>query len=64
MRLSQGFTAQQRAANQLLATKQRHPLPVGGASSGKTFVRIRRLVAHDRKPPGSRQRLLALPVEH
>jgi hypothetical protein len=62
--LSQGFTAQQRAANRLLATKQRHPLSVGGASSGKTFVRIRRLVAHRRKAPGPCQRLLALPVEH
>jgi len=38
--------AARRAANRLLATKQRHPLPVGGASSGKTVVRIRRLVVH------------------
>ena len=62
--LSQGLTAQQRAANRLLATKQRHPLPVGGASSGKIVVRIRRLVAHRLKAPGPCQRLLALPVEH
>src|ERR1700719_2786172 len=47
----------------LRGTKQRHPLPVG-ASSGKTVVRIRRLVAHRRKAPGPCQRLLALPVEH
>ena len=62
--LSQGLTAEQRAANRLLATNQRHPLPVGGASSGKTFVTIHRLVAHRRKAPGPRRRLLALPAEH
>jgi hypothetical protein len=34
----QELSAEHRSANRLLAAKRRHPLPVGGARSGKAFV--------------------------
>jgi len=40
-----GLTDKQREANRLLGGEQRHSLLVGGASSGKTFTIVRRIMA-------------------
>ena len=40
-----GLTKKQREANRLLGGEQRHTLLVGGASSGKTFTVVRRIMA-------------------
>ena len=40
-----GLTKKQREANRLLGGEQRHTLLVGGASSGKTFAVVRRIMA-------------------
>ena len=58
-----GLTKKQREANRLLGGEQRHTLLVGGASSGKTFTVVRRIMAHGLRAPGSRHAIPALSLE-
>jgi phage terminase large subunit-like protein len=53
-----GLTDKQREANKLLGGDQRHTLLVGGASSGKTFTIVRRIMARGLRAPGSRHAIL------
>ena len=53
-----GLTKKQREANRLLGGEQRHTLLVGGASSGKTFTVVRRIMARGLRAPGSRHAIL------
>ncbi len=53
-----GLTDKQREANRLLGGDQRHTLLVGGASSGKTFTIVRRIMTRGFRAPGSRHAIL------
>ncbi|MBV9200878.1 MAG: hypothetical protein JOY83_14345 [Alphaproteobacteria bacterium] len=45
LKSGKGLTDKQRDANRLLGGPQRHTLLIGGASSGKTFTILRRIMA-------------------
>src|SRR5579872_5047345 len=52
------LTAQQRAANELLAGPQRHTLLVGGSRSGKTTLLVRAIGVRAIRAPHSRHAIL------